>query len=73
MTDDVFVRLTKMPSSKLHEFVTPCAEGYCIYINEALDRPHMLQAYNHAMEHIINDDWNKDGVQEIEIIRHERE
>ena len=67
--DDVYVRLIKM-SPRLHEFVTPCDEGYCVYINEALDRPHMLKAYAHALEHINNEDWNKDDVQEIEAEAH---
>lgn len=70
MQDDVFVRFIKMPT-RMHEFVTPCDEGYCVYINESMDYPHQLKAYLHALSHIKNEDWNKDDVQEIEAEAHE--
>lgn len=71
MTDDVFVRLVKLPSG-IHEVVMPCSEGYCIYIDNRLDQPHQIEAYRHALKHIHNEDWNKNSVQEIEAEAHER-
>lgn len=69
MNDDVYVRFCKMPG-RMHEFVAPCAEGYCVYIDDSLDRPHQLAAYEHALEHINNEDWNESDVQEIEFKAH---
>ena len=72
MIDEVFVRLLKLPHG-IHEVVMPCAEGYCVYIDDSLDHVHQLRAYQHALRHIQNNDWSKDNVQEIEAEAHSRD
>jgi len=63
--DDVFVYLAPLPNA-IDEYVTPCSDGYTIYINEKLSRPQQIEAYNHAVNHIAGNDFEKYNVQEIE-------
>lgn len=56
--DRIFVYLIKMPHG-IHEFVTPCEEGYTIYLDKDLTNEKLIEAYEHAMSHIENGDfWN---------------
>ena len=63
--DDVFVYLAPLPNA-IDEYVTPCSDGYTIYINEKLSRSQQIEAYNHAVSHIAGNDFEKHDVQEIE-------
>ena len=63
--DDVFVYLAPLPNS-IDEYVTPCSDGYTVYINEKLSRPQQIKAFNHAIRHIAGNDFSKENVQEIE-------
>lgn len=47
--------------------------GYTILINEALCQKKRLDAYNHAMRHILDHDFEKTDVQNIETEAHRRE
>ena len=67
--DDIFVYFVPLPTS-IHEMVTPCADGYTIYIADWLDQEHRVAAYEHALTHIRNNDFEKDNVQEIEMVAH---
>lgn len=66
---DVFVYFVDLPAG-ISEMVTPCPDGYTIYIDAGLDREHMWKAYQHAMRHIKNRDFEKDDVQGIEGAAH---
>lgn len=69
--DNIYVYLREDLPVSVHEFVTPCLDGYTIYINAKLDDAHQLRAYHHALEHIKNNDFEKEGdVQEIELRAH---
>lgn len=67
--DDIFVYFVPLPTS-IHEMVTPCVDGYTIYIADWLDEAHRIAAYEHALTHIRNNDFEKDNVQEIEMVAH---
>lgn len=67
--DDIFVYYTKLPP-RINELVTPCNDGYTVYIDERLDKTSRIKAYMHAIKHIINNDFEKDDVQEIENTAH---
>lgn len=56
MTDDIFIYLIDIPE-KTKEIVVPCQMGYTIYINKNLDEKQRKDAYEHAMRHIRNNDW----------------
>lgn len=68
--DQIYVYFVKLPL-RVSEMVTPCLEGYTVYIDERLDEAHRLEAYQHALEHIKRHDFEKDDVQQIESEAHE--
>jgi hypothetical protein len=70
--DDIFVYFVPLPN-KVHEAVTPCFGGYTIYINNKLDEESSIKAYNHALKHINNNDFEKNDVQQIEREAHYEE
>lgn len=63
--DEIYIYITELPD-KMNEAVLPCCDGYTIYINEKLDAVRRQEAYEHAMHHIRNNDFEKENVQEIE-------
>lgn len=66
----VNVFLVDFPNSG-HEMVIPNEDdSYTILINAKLSYESQLKAYEHAMQHILNDDFSKTDVQEIEAIAH---
>lgn len=72
--DKIYVYLIDLPT-KVHEMVTPCADGYTIYINAKLSQEGQQEAYDHAMWHIDNRDFEKEDVQAVESVafnRHEK-
>ena len=73
MADDVFYYIRKLPHG-VKEMVTPCADGYTVYISSALDDEHILKAYEHALEHIRSGHFDienvSSSVQKIEADTH---
>lgn len=67
--DNIYVYFLNLPPG-INEMVTPCLEGYTVYIDARLDEAHRLEAYNHALAHIHNDDYSKADVQQIESDAH---
>lgn len=66
MTEDIFVYRVRMPDM-VREAVTPCEDGYTVYIDDRLDDAHAYAAYQHALKHIRHGDLDEAGdVQEIE-------
>lgn len=62
---DVFVYYVDLPPG-IHEIVTPCADGYTVYLNIQDDLPQRMKSLHHAMEHIRRNDFSKEDVQAIE-------
>lgn len=68
--DEIYVYFVRLPPG-VYEMVTPCADGFTVYIDEALDREHKLRAYAHAVEHIRHGDFERGlDVDRIEKERH---
>lgn len=68
--DDVFVYLVDLPHS-VKEMVTPCLGGYTVYINARLNDEQQKKAYQHALKHIRNRDFEKEcSVDVIEAMAH---
>lgn len=66
--DDVFVYMVDIPG-KANEMITPCQDGYTVYIDDALSPQGKLDAYIHAVSHI--EDYESDKTaDEIEAMRH---
>lgn len=53
---DEYIYLIPLPPG-INEAVLSCVGGYTIYINEKLDEAGRLKAYQHAMRHINNGDF----------------
>ena len=62
---DVFVYKIPLPKG-VNEVVLPCEGGYTVYISSRLSPEKSQEAYEHAVGHIENDDFDKICVQEIE-------
>ena len=57
--ENIYIYLAKLPDG-IAEGVSPCLDGYTIYIDERLTSEEMTMAYDHAMYHIENGDcWNE--------------
>lgn len=69
--DDIFVYYTKLPQG-INEFITPCLDGYTLYIDENISDEKRFQAYMHALGHIKNNDFEHYNVQIIEAKAHRR-
>ena len=72
MTIDYQVRLIQFPDdSKVKESVVPNEDGsYTIFIEASLSREQQQESFNHAMKHILGDDFAKEGIQGIEFDAH---
>lgn len=64
---NIYTYLIEMP---VREAVRPCCDGFTVYINASLSREQREQAYMHALQHIINGDFEKEDVQAIETEAH---
>ena len=71
MTDDIFVYMADLPDG-INEMVTPCMTGYTIYIDDKLSPEGRRMAYEHALYHINNHDFEKSDVDSIETEAHKK-
>ena len=63
--EDVYVYMQQLPDG-LKSFVTPCADGYTVYIDPRLDKESQIKAFKHEIEHIARNDFESTAVQVIE-------
>ena len=71
LTADVNVVLLDFKTTKGKEMVATNEDGsYTIFINSRLSYAVQLKAYQHAMRHIENGDFEKNDVQQIEYVAH---
>ena len=63
--DNVFVYLVNLPDG-VHEMVTPCLDGHTVYIDANLTADRQKELLDHAMTHIMENDFEKADVQQIE-------
>ena len=69
---EVYVYIVDLPD-RVDEMVTPCIDGYTVYLNARLTYAGRVRAYHHAMRHIERNDFEGLDVQEIEIKNHPAE
>jgi len=62
---DVYVYIVDLPE-RVDEMVTPCLDGYTVYLNARLSYAGRVRAYHHAIRHIERNDFENDDVQKIE-------
>ena len=64
---NVFVQLISFPNGKTKEMVSPNSDGsFTVFLNANLTHEAQLEAYQHALLHIKQNDFEKSDVQEIE-------
>lgn len=72
-TADIFVQLMDFPG-KTRETVSSNEDGsFTIFINSRCSYEVQLKAYQHALQHIQQEDFSKDNVQSIEYYAHKQE
>lgn len=69
MMDDVFVYVIPLPR-QIDEMVTPCPDGFTIYLADRLDDDERRRAFDHAMRHIENGDFWKEAADQVELAAH---
>lgn len=68
--DDVFVYVVDLPIG-INEIVTPCLDGYTMYLSARLTPEQREKAYLHGLRHIKGKDFEKGGsVDLIEALAH---
>ncbi len=71
MLIDYQVQLIQFPTGKVHESVTENEDGtYTIFIDCSLSRSEQVERCKHALRHIIQHDFEKYDVDEIERVAH---
>lgn len=63
--DNYYVYITKLPG-RIREYVTPCIDGYTVYISDELEQEQRIEAFHHAVRHVERGDFEKEDVQVIE-------
>ena len=66
--DDLFVRL--VPNLSVNEMITPCENGYSVYIKEELPEEKKVEALYHAYVNKKNNDFTRSDIQDIEARAH---
>ena len=69
MVNSVYIYLVDLPTD-ISEMVTPCVDGFTVYINARQSQGRQIEAYRHAMGHIYKDDWKREDVQAVESEAH---
>lgn len=71
MREDVNVILVDFPNTKGYEMCVENSDGsYTVLINARMSTDQQRKAYEHAVYHIENNDFEKESVQEIEARAH---
>lgn len=68
-SEDVFVYFEDLPDG-INEMVTPCLDGYTVYIDRKLTYEQRLKAVDHAIRHVKNLDFEREDVQMVEVCAH---
>ena len=66
--DDLFVRL--VPNLSVNEMITPCENGYSVYIKEELPEEKKIESLYHAYIHKKSNDFENIDIQDIESRAH---
>ena len=68
---DYQIQLIQFPNKKVRESVVENEDGsYTIFIESSLTRERQLESFEHAMKHILGNDFTKDDINKIEFDAH---
>lgn len=68
-TDNVYLYIVKLPPG-INEAVTPCSDGYTVYIDIDLPDNRFEETIRHVLWHIENSDFESNDIQSIETKAH---
>lgn len=68
--ENIYVHLLDMDTKIPEHLIKNDDDSYTIFINARLSHESRLKSYLHALNHIMNDDFSKKDVQEIESFAH---
>lgn len=68
--EDINVQLMDMDTMVPEQLVKNDDDSYTIFLNARLSQESRLKSYYHALRHIIENDFQKEDVQEIESKAH---
>ena len=68
--EDIGVHLIDMDTMIREQVILNEDGSFSIFINARLNHEAQLLAYQHALLHILNDDFHKEDVDEIESVAH---
>lgn len=68
--EDINVQLMDMDTKIPEQLIKNNDDSYTIFLNARLSQESRLKSYHHALKHILDNDFNKDNVQEIEETAH---
>lgn len=68
--ENINVQFLNMDTMIPEHLVKNDDDSYTIFLNARLSKDSQLKSYYHALKHIIDDDFEKDNVQEIEAESH---
>ena len=68
--EDINVQILDMDTMVPEHLVKNADESYTIFLNARVSQESHLKSYYHALRHIIENDFQKEDVQRIEIIAH---
>ncbi len=63
---EIYTYLVPLPSGVKEMVAAGPDDAYTVYINEKISSAERLEAYDHAVKHIDNRDFEKEDVQEVE-------
>lgn len=68
--DNIYHYVVSLPDG-IKAFTMPCMDGYTVYTDSKLTMESQREAFRHEMWHILNGDFERSDVQEIEYVAHE--
>ena len=71
MTDNIYLYFVPLPVG-IHEMITPCFDGYTIYLNSVDTYEQHKKSFFHAIKHIFSDDFDHSNIQDIEANAHNK-
>lgn len=66
LTEDIGVYFLNMDTSVNEQVILNEDGSYSIFLNARLNRERQMNAYKHALEHILKDDFGRECADEIE-------
>lgn len=69
--EDVNVLIMDMDTMVSEHLIQNTDNSYTIFLNARLSHEMRLKAYAHAIKHLIENDFERENVQEIEVMAHE--